>query len=174
MACTFCAGRNSPMLRRMRLRPPDNVIAEILHLYDRYGYKGFNFFDDEVNINKLMPELMRGLRRESDARGIEWRLRGFVKAELFTPEQAEVMYDAGFRWILTGFESGSDRILININKNATRDENTRAMTIAHDHGLKVGSCSVGHAGESEQTIRDTYDWLLETKPDDIDVTGDHP
>lgn len=171
MPCAFCAGRNSPMLRRMRVRPPENVVAEILHLHTQYGYVGFNFFDDEVNINKLMPELMRSLRRESDARGIQWRLRGFVKAELFTDEQASVMYDAGFRWILIGFESGSDRILTNINKKATQQDNTDALNIAHKHGLKVKALmSVGHPGESEQTIRDTYDWLLETKPDDLDVT----
>jgi len=30
--------------------------------------------------------------------------------------------------------------------------------------------SVGHPGESEQTIRDTFDWLLDTKPDDLDVS----
>lgn len=171
MACTFCAGRNSPMLRRMRLRPPDNVIAEILFLHDKYGYKGFNFFDDEVNINKLLPELLRGLKRESDQRGIEWRLRGFIKSELFTEEQASLMFEAGFRWILIGFESGADRILTNIEKRATRAQNTAAMELAHRHGLKVKALmSIGHAGESEQTVVDTYDWLVETQPDDLDIT----
>lgn len=171
MACTFCAGRNSPMLRRMRLRPPDNVIAEILFLHEKYGYKGFNFFDDEVNINKLLPELLRGLKVEAQKRGIEWRLRGFIKSELFTEEQAHLMYEAGFRWILIGFESGSDRILTNIEKRATQAQNTAAMDLAHKHGLKVKALmSVGHPGESEQTVRETYDWLIATKPDDLDVT----
>lgn len=171
MGCTFCAGRNSPMLRRMRLRPPENVIAEILFLHEKYGYKGFNFFDDELNINKLLPELMRGLRRVADERGIEWRLRGFIKAELFTEEQAALMYEAGFRWILIGFESGSERILVNIEKRATRQDNTDAMNIAHKHGLKVKALmSLGHPGESTDTVAETYEWLLETKPDDLDVT----
>jgi hypothetical protein len=30
--------------------------------------------------------------------------------------------------------------------------------------------SVGHPGESETTIRDTHDWLLEVRPDEFDVT----
>ena len=171
MGCRFCAGRNSPSLRRMRLRPPDNVIAEILHLHRRYGYRGFNFFDDEVNINKLLPDLLRGLWKSGYELGVEWRLRGFIKAELFTEEQAELMYDAGFRWILIGFESGSDRILRNIHKNATREDNTRAMQIAHGYGIKVKALmSVGHPGESEETIKDTYTWLLDARPDDLDVT----
>jgi anaerobic magnesium-protoporphyrin IX monomethyl ester cyclase len=171
MSCVFCAGRNSPMLRRMRLRDPSNIVAEIVHLHEKYGYKGFNFFDDEVNINKLLPELLYGLRKAAEDRGIEWRLRGFIKAELFTEEQAHLMYEAGFRWILIGFESGSDRILANIEKRATRAQNTAAMDLAHKHGLKVKALmSIGHAGESDETVRATYDWLLETKPDDLDVT----
>lgn len=171
MACSFCSGRNSPMLRRIRLRPPDNVIAEILHLYHKYGYTAYNFFDDELNVNREMIPLMRGLRKAADELGIEWKLRGFIKSELFTEEQAEVMYEAGFRWILTGFESGSDRILVNINKKATRDENTRCMDIAHSHDLKVKALmSLGHAGETFKSVQDTYDWLLETKPDDLDST----
>jgi radical SAM superfamily enzyme YgiQ (UPF0313 family) len=169
--CSFCSGRNSPMLRRIRLRTPENVIAEVAHLHSTYGYTGINFFDDELNVNREMIPLMRGLRQKAEELGIEWRLRGFIKSELFTEEQAQVMYEAGFRWILVGFESGSDRILLNIQKKATRAENTRCMEIAHVHGLKVKALmSLGHAGESPQTVRDTYDWLIETRPDDLDVT----
>jgi radical SAM superfamily enzyme YgiQ (UPF0313 family) len=171
MACNFCSGRNSPMLRQIRQRPPSSVIDEVLHLHSNYGVTAVNFFDDELNINRSMVDLMKSLRREADRLGIEWKLRGFVKSELFTEEQAKVMYEAGFRWILVGFESGSDRILTNINKKATRNENTRCMDIAHSHGLKVKALmSLGHAGESYQSAQDTYDWLLQTRPDDLDVT----
>src|SRR6185369_16269875 len=94
-----------------------------------------------------------------------------VKAELFTDEQAEAMYQAGFRWLLVGFESGDERILANIQKRASRDDNTRAMDIARRHDLKVKALmSVGHPGESENTIRATRDWLLEVKPADFDVS----
>ena len=30
--------------------------------------------------------------------------------------------------------------------------------------------SIGHPGESEETIMETHDWLLEVQPDDFDVT----
>lgn len=112
----------------------------------------------------LIAKTQRGM-------GTTWRLRGFVKSELFTDAQAESMYRAGFRWILTGFESGSPRILQSINKKATREENTRCVEIARRHGLKVKALmSVGHPGESLETIKDTEEWLLEVKPDDFDVT----
>jgi radical SAM superfamily enzyme YgiQ (UPF0313 family) len=169
--CTFCSGRNSPMLRQIRLRTPASVLAEVRHLHDTYGFTGINFFDDELNVNREMIPLMRGMRDLGKELGVEWKLRGFVKSELFNDEQAEVMYEAGFRWILTGFESGSDRILTNIQKMATKAQNTRCMEIAHEHGLKVKALmSLGHAGESPETARDTFDWLLDTKPDELDVT----
>src|SRR4030095_3485421 len=67
--------------------------------------------------------------------------------------------------------SGSPRILHNINKKATREDNTRCMEIARRHDLKVKALmSIGHPGESSETVRDTRDWLMEVKPDDFDVT----
>jgi radical SAM superfamily enzyme YgiQ (UPF0313 family) len=169
--CGFCGGRESPMLRRVRTRSTENVVREIAHLHDKYGVNGFMLYDDELNVNTKMVELMNMIEAEQKKRGVEWRLRGFIKSQLFTDQQADAMYRAGFRWILTGFESGSPRILQNIDKKATREENTRCVEIAKRHGLKVKALmSIGHPGESEKTIMETRDWLLETKPDDFDVT----
>lgn len=166
--CGFCGGRLSPMLRRARNRQFSiDIISEMVHLYDAYGVKGVMLYDDELNVNKGIVPLMRGIANT----GIPWRLRGFVKAELFTEEQAEVMYAAGFRWLLCGFESAHPRILRNINKKATLEDNTRMLRIAHKYGLKVKALmSIGHPGESEETILSVRDWLLAEKPDDFDCT----
>jgi radical SAM superfamily enzyme YgiQ (UPF0313 family) len=169
--CGFCGGRYSPSLRRMRIRSSENILAELRHLHETYGFNGFMFYDDELNVNKKWEELLHGIIDLQSSLGTEFRLRGFVKAELFTQKQAELMYRAGFRWLLTGFESGSPRILRNINKKATQDDNTRAVDYAHSAGLKVKALmSVGHPGESYETIQDTQDWLLRVKPEDFDVT----
>lgn len=170
-ACGFCGGRESAMLRRPRLRASDGVIRELEHLHTEYGFRGFMFYDDELNVNPNIVELMNEITALQKRHNTDFRLRGFVKSELFTEEQAAAMYEAGFRWILVGFESGSPRILQNINKKATREDNTRCVEIAHKHGLKVkGLMSVGHPGESRETIQQTKEWLLETQPDDFDVT----
>lgn len=169
--CGFCGGRESPMLRNIRMRTSENVVAEMEHIWRTAGRRGFMFYDDELNVNKNMVELMRMIAAKQAELGVEWRLRGFIKSQLFTDEQAAAMYAAGFRWILVGFESGAERILTNINKQATRAENTRCMDIARRHGLKVKALmSLGHPGESMETIEDTRSWLLEVKPADFDVT----
>jgi radical SAM superfamily enzyme YgiQ (UPF0313 family) len=161
--CNFCGGRLSPMLRNIRNRSVASIIKELESL----PYEGIMFYDDELNVSPSMVELMTaiaGLKRDL-------RLRGFIKSELFTEEQAEVMYAAGFRWILVGFESGSDQILKTINKKATRGDNTRCVEIARKAGLKVKALmSLGHPGESPQTVLETRDWLLKVRPDDFDVT----
>lgn len=170
-ACGFCGGRNSPMLRRIRSRTTANVIAEMRHLSKCYGIKGFMLYDDELNVNPQMIELMNAITDLQAELGVTFKLRGFIKSQLFTEPQAQAMYRAGFRWILTGFESGSERILENINKKATREENTRCVRIAHGAGLKVKALmSIGHPGESPETLAETKDWLMTNKPEDFDVT----
>lgn len=169
--CGFCGGRASPMLRKIRMRSSSNVVREMESIYKTYGIKGFMLYDDELNVNPKMVELMNHIRDLQEKLGVEFKLRGFIKAQLFNDAQAQAMYRAGFRWILTGFESGSPKILKNINKKSSREENTRCVEFAKKHGLKVKALmSIGHPGESEETVLDTKNWLLETAPEDFDVT----
>lgn len=169
--CGFCGGRNSKSLRYIRSRSIESIVYEIEQLHKTYGYTGFMLYDDELNVNKSMLDLMKALSDLQKALKTEFRFRGFIKSELFTEEMAVAMFQTGFRWILTGFESGSARILENINKRATREDNTRALEVSKKHNLKVKALmSLGHPGESDETIADTTNWLLETKPDDFDCT----
>ncbi len=169
--CRFCGGRNSPMLRRMRLRDTPSVIAEMRMMHEEYDCRGFMFFDDELNVNPKVEELMNEIYELQNELGVEFRCRGFIKAELFNSSQANAMYRAGFRRLLCGFESGSPRILKNINKVATLEDNTRVMEIAKEQGLEIKALmSIGHPGESTSTVMDTYLWLLKVKPADFDIT----
>lgn len=140
-------------------------------MVEAFGIQGFMFFDDELNVNPQVLELLHGIRDLSRELGVELACRGFVKAELLTSEQADAMREAGFRVVLSGFESGNERILRNIEKRATLADNARAIETLHASGIQVKALmSLGHAGESEETIRDTVDWLISTKPEDFDVT----
>lgn len=169
--CGFCGGRNSKSLRVIRTRPTQAIVQEVEQLYLEHGYTGFMFYDDELNVSKSMVELMNALHALQLKYKVEFRLRGFVKAELFTEEQAEAMYRAGFRWLLCGFEAAHPRILENIQKRASLADNTRAVQIAKKYGLKVKALmSVGHPGETEESILAVRDWLIEMQVDDFDCT----
>ena len=169
--CGFCGGRNSRSLRLIRTRSEFSIIEEVRWLYENYGYTGFMFYDDELNVSRTFVKLLNDLYDLQQELGVEFRLRGFVKAELFNEEQAEAMYRAGFRWILSGFEAAHPRILKNIEKIATLEDNTRVVEIAHKYGLKVKALmSVGHPGETKDSILAIKDWLIKMKVDDFDCT----
>src|SRR6185437_15467730 len=88
--CGFCGGRNSKTLRLIRNRSVASILDEVEMLHRDYGYTGFMFYDDELNVTKTLVELMNGLSDMQSRLGVDFRLRGFVKAELFTQEQAEI------------------------------------------------------------------------------------
>jgi anaerobic magnesium-protoporphyrin IX monomethyl ester cyclase len=169
--CGFCGGRNSTALRVIRTRSTQTIIDEVEQLYREYGYTGFMFYDDELNVSPSMVELMNELTDLQDRLGAEFRLRGFVKSELLTEDQARAMYRAGFRWMLCGFEAAHPRILENIQKRATLEDNTRAVEIAKKHGLQVKALmSIGHPGESAESVNAVKDWLIKMEVEDFDCT----
>ena len=169
--CGFCGGRNSKTLRITRNRSVSSILREIEALHRDYGFTGFMFYDDELNVAKSMIQLMNGLTDLQSRLGVEFQLRGFVKAELFTDGQASSMRRAGFRWLLTGFEAAHPRILTNINKRASRDDNDACLAIAKKHGLKIKALmSVGHPGETEESIAAIGDWLIDHEVDDFDCS----
>lgn len=169
--CGFCGGRNSNSLRRIRNRSVDSVVREVEALHREHGYTGFMFYDDELNVSRTMVQLMNGLADLQSELGAEFRLRGFIKSELFTEEQAAAMRRAGFRWLLCGFEAANDRILRNIDKRATLSDNDRCIELAKKHGLKMKALmSCGHPGESEESVQGIMDWLIQSEIDDFDCT----
>ena len=114
-----------------------SILGEVEALHRDHGYTGFMFYDDELNVSQTFVDLMNGLSDLQSRLGTEFRLRGFVKSELFTAEQAQAMHRAGFRWLLCGFEAANERILVNINKRAKLADNDRCVELAKRHGLKI-------------------------------------
>lgn len=173
--CGFCGGRDSQVFRVARTRPTESIIDEVRQVYRDYGRPGIMFYDDELNINheKLMG-LLEGLIRLQEQENVEMRFRGFVKAELFNAEQAQMMNRAGFRVILSGVESGSDEMLTTMQKNTSRKVNSDWIAYCHEAGLRGKALmSIGHPGESEKTIRESEEWVksnLRPGWDDVDWT----
>jgi radical SAM superfamily enzyme YgiQ (UPF0313 family) len=170
--CEFCSGRGAKTFNTIRKRSVGNIIKEIDLLYKEYGYQAFMVYDDELNVNKkYFEELLLALIGYQEQNGVKFNLRGFTRSDLLTDRQAELMYKAGFKWLLVGFESGSDRILTNINKECSVADNSKCFDIARNNGLKVKALmSVGHPGESRETIQETIQWLKEMRPDETDAT----
>lgn len=169
--CGFCGGRNTPSFRTARFRSAKSVISEV-DIMVGLGYRGIMFYDDELNISQdYLEELLEGLIKYQEKNRLDLRFRGFVRADLFTQKQANIMYRAGFRIILSGVESGNNGILKAMNKMTTTDINSQWISMCHRAKLKAKALmSIGHPGESKETILDSLDWVLQNKPDDVDWT----
>jgi len=171
MGCRFCSGRLSPSYRRVRVRSIDSVIKEIRHLYEVYGFKSFQLYDDELNISPTMIPDLKALIKFQDQIGERFKFRGFIKSHLFNKEQAKYLKECGFVQICIGFESGSDRILQNIKKQASKKQNSECVGIAKFFDLKTKAfCSLGHPHESERTVRDTCEWLIDMEVEEFDCS----
>lgn len=201
--CGFCGGRDSQIFRVTRSRSIENVIGEIRNVVNwsfaegNHPLTGVMFYDDELNVTTgTLERLCRGLialqielaqtvpvserqrlniktRMVDGVERVQMAFRGFVKAELFTAEQAGLMAEAGFAEVLSGVESGSDAILAAMQKNTTREINSRCVRLAHGAGLNFKALmSIGHPGESESTIQESISWAVENLQagDQIDWT----
>ena len=170
--CGFCGGRNTTSFRMARTRTPESILDEVDVLVKKYDKQGIMFYDDELNINNdSLMSLMENLIKYQEKNKIDLSLRGFVKAELFTLEQARMMYRAGFRVMLSGVESGDDGILETMRKHTTRAINSAWVANCHAAGLKAKALmSIGHAGETRKSIENSLEWVLSNRPDDVDWT----
>jgi radical SAM superfamily enzyme YgiQ (UPF0313 family) len=163
--CAFCCKNYNGV----RLAPSSKVINEIRKLHCDFGYNALMFFDDIFILNKKRVEEICLYLKEF---GIVWRC--FVRADLVVKhgnELLQTMADSGCVEVGMGIESGSDKILENINKGETVKTIKLAIKMLHEEGIRVkGFFIVGLPGESQETIEDTQRFLEETYLDDMDFT----
>lgn len=164
--CTFCSTK--VFWGNWRARSPKNVVDEIEWLYNDYGIKLFEFLDDIFTTNqKRVTEICKEIIKRNLK--IKWNCEtrvNNVSLELF-----QWMKRAGCCWIEFGVESGSEKILKNINKMITRDQIIRAFKLAKEAGIKRGIfLMVGNPEDSWETIKETEDLITEIKPDNVAVS----
>lgn len=138
--CSFCSVGPffSQFGPKYRLRSTENVLEEIDLLYNKYNVRNL-FFNDAEFIGgkgrgyerawKLAEEL---IARNYDLHfSIQCRVND-VDEELFT-----LLKKAGLRRVFLGVESGSQTILDRFNKDATVEENIKALKILNKLELYI-------------------------------------
>lgn len=158
--CSFCV--NSDFWKRLfRYHSPKRFIDEVEFLYKNYGYRGFDFWDDTITIVRdyIKESCEEILRRKLD---IVWYARARVNT--VDREILTLMKKAGCRVISFGVESGSPRILKNIQKDITIEQVKEVTRICVDLGYIVKLFFMySHPGETIKDIQMTRDLMLELK-----------
>jgi radical SAM superfamily enzyme YgiQ (UPF0313 family) len=159
--CNYCASVRF-WGKRWRFRSPENVLEEIRWLIEKYGIRSFYFFDDNFPVNKERAiAICEGII--SNGWNLEWACCSHVK--MVNRELLEVMKASGCVTIDFGVESGSDRILKNINKRQTREDIKKSFGLVHETGIFPRSyLIVGSPGEDESTIDETIELIGHIKP----------
>jgi radical SAM superfamily enzyme YgiQ (UPF0313 family) len=159
-SCSFCV--NSDFWQRLfRYHSPKRFVDEVEFLYKKYGYRGFDFWDDTITaIRDYISEVCREiLRRKLD---IVWYARARVNT--VDKELLTLMKEAGCRVISFGVESGSPRILKNIQKDITIEQVRQAVKTCVELGYIVKLFFMySHPGETLKDIKMTRDLMRELK-----------
>lgn len=153
--CVHCIS-NVLWSRAVRFRGSDNVIAEIEECVNKYGIREFNVLDDTFTLKK--DRLMEICRKIIDKKlKIYWVC--FSRVNTIDEEMAEIMYKAGCRKISFGLESGSQKILDLMQKNATVEMGRKAVEAIRKYKIEAhASFMFGNIGETKETIRETINF----------------
>jgi len=156
-SCVFCCKNWG---RRIRFRSAKNVISEATKIA-KLGYEGIMFYDDEMLFDwERDKQIYEGIHDL----GLVWRC--FSRANFLYlakyRRRIKKMADTGCKEILIGVESGSNRILKNINKETTVKMNEKSIKNLYNYGIRVKAAMIiGSPGETQETLTETWNFCEE-------------
>ena len=160
--CDFCI--NSKREARLRFHSPERVIEEIQYLVDRHHIESIAFYDElmatDVERFKGICEAMI----RANLNHLKWECQ--IHARRVRADYLPIMKRAGCIQVNIGFESGSQRILNQMDKNSTVEVNLEAARMIREAGLRLrGSFIVGTPGETPDDIKQTERFIKAAKID---------
>jgi radical SAM superfamily enzyme YgiQ (UPF0313 family) len=153
--CNFCG----KILNGARLRKIDNIINEMTFLQEKYHIDGFHFIDELVVVNNNRAKALSSAIKPLN---ILWDCQGRVNT--VDEETLRIMKDSGCVAIGYGIESGSQKILDNMNKKISVEQIKYAMTASKKVELDVKVQLIfGYPGETIETLEETVNLFKEIK-----------
>jgi len=163
-ACTFCESK-SMWTRKVRYRSPENVIAEMKQMYN-FGVKKVNFDDDTFGVSKKNIKSINDLLHQELP-----KMTYTCETVVQLAKDEDVVKDmrrGGCTATFVGIESGNNEILKKIKKTQTTKECVQAMQNLRKHGIESHAfIMVGFPDETEETFKQTMDFIPELKPDGV-------
>lgn len=153
--CIFCSA-GAMGGGKYRIRSAENVVKEIKEIKDD---RAIFFYDNTFSSHiKKSTEICERIIEED--LGIRWEVE--LRADTVTEPFIRLLRQAGCEAIQFGVESGNGEILKEIKKFITKDDVRRGCEISLSYGLEVAcSFTIGHPSDTEDTIMETLDFMLE-------------
>lgn len=160
--CGFCSEPKTS-LRRWKGLPPQRVVDEVAALWTTYGPDQISLMDPNFSTN---IQRVIGIVEELERRGLCIQLRANMRAkdivQLARHIELERLRDVGFSAIFIGCESGSDRMLKVMTKNATVQDTIDGCHLLSSAGIvQLTSWIHDLPEETEEDSRQTLDLVAE-------------
>lgn len=157
-SCIYCTVANT----KWKARSAESVIGELRYLKQNYNIKTVTFFDETFTINKKRVEdiCQEMIDEKMD---IKWYCNSRI--DLIDKQLVEKMKSAGCRAICMGIESGSQKIIGEVNKKVSVENAANVIKMVKSTGIKA-YCSfvLGLPGENWDTVNETIEFVKNTLP----------
>jgi anaerobic magnesium-protoporphyrin IX monomethyl ester cyclase len=165
--CSFCL---APRMagRKFRARSPKNVVDELELFKNLYKPDAFTFHDETFTTDKERAiAICDEIKRRKI--GLPWDCS--TRVDRISGEVLVKMKEAGCQLVSFGAESGSQEILNAMKKGTTVEQNERAIKCVKEAGMTVTvSMIIGYPGETEETLKQTLNFIRRTQPDDVHLS----
>lgn len=163
-SCTFCC--KIPQTSYFRWRSSQNIAKEIQELQEKYNINHARFVDDCFTIN---PKRIYDLCNLLTNKGFYWSC--LTRADAITERMLREMYNGGCREIQFGIESGSQKVLDDMNKKTNVETNKKAIRMVKNAGIKTKIFIIEmYPTETEEDVELTKQFVIETQPDKVTLS----
>ena len=163
--CTFCLETYD---KQFRARSPQNVIAEIKFLQDKYKVKEIHIFDAVFNYNN---QRAKDICQAIIDAGIKVSLAFHhgISDDIMTDDLIDLLKKAGTYKVVYGVEAGSLRIQKLIKKNLNLSHVKEVIRKTSAAGILTGGYfMLGFATETEEEMDQTIDFAVNS---DLDIAS---
>ena len=169
--CNWCA---KPIYgNRYNSRSPQNVVAELKWLKEKFNFDHIWFCDD---IFGLKPGWVHEFADLLEKEQLKFRFKIQARADLLVQENyVRDLARAGCENVWMGAESGSQKILDAMDKGTTVEQIYSATTLLKKHNILPSFfIQFGYPGETKEDILKTIRMINELVPFDIGISVSYP
>jgi radical SAM superfamily enzyme YgiQ (UPF0313 family) len=166
LSCSYCSTETIEG-RAIRRHSPEAIVHWIAR-WRKAGVRQFYFVDNTFN---LPPSQAKEICRKLIDRGLDIRWWAILYPKHVDKEMVGLMARAGCEQVSIGFESGSDRILKNMNKKFTPKDVRQISKMLSRQGIRImGFLLLGGPGETRESVEESLSFADSLELDALKIT----
>jgi radical SAM superfamily enzyme YgiQ (UPF0313 family) len=165
--CSYCS--TGTIEGRVLRRHSSEAIVQWIARWREAGVRKFYFVDNTFN---LPPSYAKEICRKLIDHGLDIRWWNILYPMDVDEEMVGLMARAGCEQVSIGFESGSERMLKNMNKRFAPAEVRRISERLFGHGIKqMGFLLLGSPGETRESVEESLAFADSLQLDSLKITA---